>query len=158
MLYFAYGSNLCKKQMMDRCKDSKNLENYYLNDHKLCFCWNGLSSNPNGVANVAEETGSKVPGVIFEISDNTDSQKNDERELNKYEGFNRTPKIYIKKYFKHKDQNVLFYVLNGKCDPRKPKESYWKDKVHQGYKDHQLDTKYLKEALNNFDIKLKKSP
>ena len=151
-LYFAYGSNLCKKQMMDRCKDSKDLENYYLNDHKLCFCWNGLSSNPNGVANVVEETGSKVPGVIFEISDN------DETVLNRREGFNLTPKVYIKKCIKHKGQSVLYYVLNDvlkrKCNPRKPKESYWKDKIYQGYKDHQLDTKYLKEALNNFDIKL----
>jgi hypothetical protein len=147
-LYFAYGSNLCKKQMTDRCKDSKGLENYYLNDHKLCFCWNGLGSNPDGVANVAEETGSKVPGVIFEISDD------DEIVLNRREGFNLTPKVYDKKNFKYKDQNVLFYVLNRKCDPRKPKESYWRDKIYQGYKDHQLDTKYLKEALNYFDIKL----
>jgi len=147
-LYFAYGSNLCKKQMMDRCKDSKNLENYYLNDHKLCFCWNGLNSNPNGVANVVEETGTKVPGVIFEISDE------DEIVLDRREGFNLTPKVYIKKDFKHKGQSVLYYVLNGKCDPRKPKESYWKNKVYQGYKDHRLDTKYLKEALNYFDIKL----
>ena len=151
MLYFAYGSNLCIKQMLDRCKDSKDLENYYLNDYKLCFCWNGLSSNPNGVANVVKEIGSKVPGVIFKISDN------DEIVLERREGFNLTPKIYIKKYFKHKDQNVLFFVLNRKCDPRKPIENYWKDKVYQGYKDHQLDTKYLKEVLNNFDIKLKKS-
>jgi gamma-glutamylcyclotransferase (GGCT)/AIG2-like uncharacterized protein YtfP len=147
-LYFAYGSNLCKKQMMDRCKNSKSLENYYLNDHKLCFCWNGLSTNPNGVANIIKETGSKVPGVIYEIS------KSDEDELDRREGFNLTPKVYIKKYFRHKDQNVLFYILNKKCDPREPKESYWKDKIYQGYKDHQLDTKYLKEALNNFDIKL----
>ena len=94
---------------------------------------------------------SKVPGVIFKISDN------DEIVLERREGFNLTPKIYIKKYFKHKDQNVLFFVLNRKCDPRKPKENYWKDKVYQGYKDHQLDTKYLKDVLNNFDIKLKKS-
>ena len=147
-LYFAYGSNLCKKQMMDRCKDSIDLENYYLNDYKLCFCWNGLSSNTNGVANVVKEIGSKVPGVIFEISDD------DETVLNRREGFNLTPKVYDKKYLKYKDQNVLYYVLYGECEPREPKESYWKDKIYQGYKDHQLDTKYLKEALNYFDIKL----
>ena len=133
---------------MDRCKNSKSLENYYLNDHKLCFCWNGLSTNPNGVANIIKETGSKVPGVIYEIS------KSDEDELDRREGFNLTPKVYDKKNFKYKDQNVLYYVLNRKCDPRKPKESYWRDKIYQGYKDHQLDTKYLKEALNYFDIKL----
>ena len=146
-LYFAYGSNLCKKQMMDRCKNSKSLENYYLNDHKLCFCWNGLSTNPNGVANIIKETGSKVPGVIYEIS------KSDEDELDRKEGYKLTPKVYDRKYFKYKDQNILYYVLYREYEPRKPKESYWKDKIYQGYKDHQLDTKYLKEALNNFDIK-----
>ena len=97
---------------------------------------------------MVEETGTKVPGVIFEISDE------DEIVLDRREGFNLTPKVYIKKDFKHKGQSVLYYVLNEKCDPRKPKESYWKDKVYQGYKDHRLDTKYLKEALNYFDIKL----
>ena len=148
MLYFAYGSNLCKEQMKVRCPKSKYLEKHYFDDQKLCFCWNGLSTNSNGVANIIKETGSKVPGVIYEIS------QSDEDELDRREGFNRTPKVYIKKYFKYKDQNVLFYVLNGKCEPRKPKESYWKDKVYQGYKDHRLDTKYLKEALNYFDIKL----
>jgi hypothetical protein len=147
-LYFAYGSNLCKKQIKARCPKSKYLEKHYFDDHKLCFCWNGLSTNPNGVANIIKETGSKVPGVIFEISDD------DEIVLNRREGFNLTPKVYDKKNFKYKDQNVLYYVLNRKCDPRKPKESYWRDKIYQGYKDHQLDTKYLKEALNYFDIKL----
>ena len=86
--------------------------------------------------------------VTVEISDE------DEIVLDRREGFNLTPKVYIKKDFKHKGQSVLYYVLNGKCDPRKPKESYWKNKVYQGYKDHRLDTKYLKEALNYFDIKL----
>ena len=139
---------LRKEQKKVRCPKSKYLEKHYFDDQKLCFCWNGLSTNPNGVANIIKETGSKVPGVIYEIS------KSDEDELDRCEGFNRTPKVYIKKCFKHKDQNVLFYVLNGKCDPRKPKESYWKDKVYQGYKHHRLDTKYLKEALNYFNIKL----
>ena len=147
-LYFAYGSNLCKKQMMDRCKDSKDLENYYLNDHKLCFCWNRLDSNLNGVANVVEETGSKVPGVIFEISDD------DETVLNRREGFNLTPKVYDKKYFKHKDQNVLYYVLYGECKPRKPKESYWKDKIYQGYTNHNLDIEYLKKILIKYKIEI----
>ena len=151
MLYFAYGSNLCKEQMKVRCPKSKYLEKHYFDDQKLCFCWNGLSTNPNGVANIIKETGSKVPGVIYEIS------KSDEDELDRKEGYKLNPKVYDRKYFKYKDQNVLFYVLNRKCDPRKPIENYWKDKVYQGYKDHQLDTKYLKEALNNFDIELKKS-
>ena len=147
-LYFAYGSNLCKKQMMDRCKNSKSLENYYLNDHKLCFCWNGLSTNPNGVANIIKETGSKVPGVIYEIS------KSDEDELDRKEGYKLNPKVYDKKYFKHKDQNVLYYVLYGECKPRKPKESYWKDKIFQGYKDYNLDIEDLKKTLIKYKIKL----
>jgi len=147
-LYFAYGSNLCKEQMKIRCPKSRCLEKHYFNDHKLCFCWNGLSTNPNGVANIIKETGSKIPGVIYEIS------KSDEDELDRKEGYKRSPKVYVKKHFKHKDQNVLYYALNSKCNHRNPIESYWKDKIYQGYKDHNLDIENLKKILIKYKIKL----
>ena len=132
--------------MKVRCPKSKYLEKYYLDDHKLCFCWNGLSTNLYGVANIIKEAGSKVPGVIYEIS------KSDEDELDRKEGYKLNPKVYDRKYFKYKDQDVLYYVLNRKCEPRKPKESYWKNKIYQGYKYYKIDPKYLKKALNDFDM------
>ena len=147
-LYFAYGSNLYKEQMKVRCPKSKYLEKHYFDDHKLCFCWNGLSTNPNGVANIIKETGSKVPGVIYEIS------KLDEDELDRKEGYKLNPKVYDKKYFKYKDQDVLYYVLNRECEPRKPKESYWKDKIYQGYKNHNLNIEDLKKILIKYKIEI----
>ena len=147
-LYFAYGSNLCKEQMKVRCPKSKYLEKYYLDDHKLCFCWNGRSTKPNGVANIIKETDSKVPGVIYEIS------KSDEDELDRKEGYKRNPKVYDKKYFKNKDQDVLYYVLYGECEPRKPIESYWKGKIFQGYKDHNLDIEDLRKALIKHQVSI----
>ena len=68
MYYFAYGSNLNKKLMLDRCPDSEpkfiaNLPNY-----KLVFVgwsrqWRG------GVASIRPFRGEKVPGAVYEISD-----------------------------------------------------------------------------------------
>ena len=37
MLYFAFGSNLHKKQMKRRCKDSKYIGCYTLKNYKLSF-------------------------------------------------------------------------------------------------------------------------
>jgi gamma-glutamylcyclotransferase (GGCT)/AIG2-like uncharacterized protein YtfP len=68
MYYFAYGSNLNKKLMLDCCPDSEpkfiaNLPNY-----KLVFVgwsrqWRG------GVASIRPFRGEKVPGAVYEISD-----------------------------------------------------------------------------------------
>ena len=37
MLYFAYGSNLNRKQMKRRCKESKYIGCYTLKNYKLAF-------------------------------------------------------------------------------------------------------------------------
>ena len=103
MLYFAYGSNLNHFQMKSRCKGSKYLKNYYLRDYELCFCWNGTDRS-DGVANIVKNSGSYVPGAIWEIS------KGDKHELDKYYSFKKkTPTERLE------DIEILrFFDLNKK--------------------------------------------
>ena len=136
-LYFAYGSNLYKEQMKVRCPKSKYLEKHYFDDHKLCFCWNGLSTNPNGVANIIKETGSKVPGVIYEIS------KSDEKRLDIYEEY---PILYKKMYFNYYNNEIMTYIMVKQSTYKKPTEKYL-NTIIKGYKDCKLDKKYLNKAL-----------
>ena len=68
MYYFAYSSNLNKKQMQERCPDSKPLFTATLPNYKLVFVgwsrqWRG------GVASIKLLRGNRVRGAIYEISD-----------------------------------------------------------------------------------------
>ncbi len=92
MLYFAFGSNLHKKQMKRRCKDSKYIGCYTLKNYKLSFRtgnWSG-GKMEGGVADVERKKNSKVLGAIYKIS------KKDEKKLDIYEDF---PFLYKKKIF-----------------------------------------------------------
>ena len=86
--YFAYGSNLDLLQMKRRCPLSKLISKGMLPDHRLTFTryaegWDG------GVADVIQDEGSEVWGLVFEISDS------DLLRLDHYEGC-------------HKDQTSLY--------------------------------------------------
>ena len=68
MYYFAYGSNLSKKQMSERCPDSKPMFIATLPNHQMVFAgwsrkWRG------GVASLKTFRGAKVPGAIYEVTE-----------------------------------------------------------------------------------------
>ena len=86
--YFAYGSNLDLPQMKRRCPSSKLISKGSLSGYRLTF--NRFSSGwGGGVADVIQKQGSKVWGLVFEISDS------DLERLDRYEGY-------------YKDQNSLY--------------------------------------------------
>ena len=148
MLYFAYGSNLKHQQMESRCPGSKYIKNYYLRDYELCFCWNGTGRS-DGVANIIENSGSYVPGALWEIS------KKNKRKLDKCEGFNLNPKVYNSDKFELDGKEVIFYILNSnKCEKRDPTDKYV-NTITQGYKDCNLEMEYLTKILRkqNYNIK-----
>ncbi|EUA11341.1 hypothetical protein I546_3201 [Mycobacterium kansasii 732] len=60
--YFAYGSNLCVRQMAARCPDATDPRPAVLSDHDWLI-------NQRGVATVAPFTGSQVHGVLWQVSD-----------------------------------------------------------------------------------------
>ncbi len=61
-LYFAYGSNLCVRQMSVRCPDASDPRPAVLSDHDWLI-------NERGVATVEPLTGGQVHGVLWQISD-----------------------------------------------------------------------------------------
>ncbi|MDZ4269661.1 MAG: poly-gamma-glutamate hydrolase family protein [Mycobacterium sp.] len=60
--YFAYGSNLCVRQMAQRCPDATDPRRATLADHDWLI-------NERGVATVEPFTGSVVHGVVWQLSD-----------------------------------------------------------------------------------------
>ena len=68
MLYFAYGSNMNWNQMRERCPSSRFVGIAVLRDHKLAFTRKSVDRGC-GVADVVEEDGAHVWGVVYEIAD-----------------------------------------------------------------------------------------
>src|SRR5712671_300890 len=60
--YFAYGSNLCARQMAQRCPGAVNPRPAVLGDHDWLI-------NERGVATVEPFVGNKVHGVLWQVSD-----------------------------------------------------------------------------------------
>ena len=135
MLYFAYGSNLNRKQMKKRCKDSKYVGCFTLKNYKLVFRNRYYGG---GVADVERKKNSNVLGAIYNIS------KNDEKILDVYEDF---PIMYIKKYFKIFGKKVMFYYMPKKTKPNSPAKIYL-NKIIQGYKDCGYRNSYIVISKN----------
>ena len=133
MLYFAYGSNLNLFQMKRRCKDSIFLKKINLKDFRLTF------RSKYRAADIEPKKNSIVPGGLFDIS------KNDEKKLDVYEDY---PSLYRKFYFTYYGKKVMTYTMVKKTKFRYPTERYFKV-VNRGYKDCDLDRKYLNKALLN---------
>ena len=133
MLYFAYGSNLHHFQMKRRCKDSVFLKKINLKDFRLTF------RSKYRAADIEPKKNSIVPGGLFEIS------KSDEKKLDVYEDY---PILYKKMYFNYYNKKVMTYIMAKKTKFRYPSERYL-NVIKQGYKDCNLDKKYLIRALKN---------
>ena len=131
MLYFAYGSNLHHLQMKRRCKDSIFLKKINLKNFRLTF------RSKYRAADIEFKKNSIVPGGLFDIS------KNDEKKLDVYEDY---PNLYKKHYFYYYRKKIMTYSMVKKSPFRFPTEKYL-NTVKQGYKDCNLDKKYLQKGL-----------
>lgn len=129
MYYFAYGSNLNKQQMKERCPDSKPLYPATLPNYKLIFV--GWSRKlQGGVASIRRVQGSKVPGAVYEIS------AADLRHLDAYEGY---PHDYnrIRVIIFDEDGTpieAVTYIKTGREEETKPSKEY-ASTIYKGYKD-----------------------
>jgi len=129
MLYFAYASNLNRKQMAQRCPDSKPKFLATLPNHKLIFTgwsrqWRG------GKATIKPFPDHKVIGGVYEISER------DLRSLDKHEGYpnvyNRANKIVFSE--DGDAVEVVTYISREQAQETKPSLEYLAV-VRQGYKD-----------------------
>ena len=126
MYYFAYGSNLNKKQMLERCPDSKPKFVATLPNYKLVFVgwsrqWRG------GVASIKRFSGERVIGAIYEVSDR------DIRRLDKCEGGYERFKVTV---FTEDGEPIeaITYVKSGQLEETPPSKEYL-SVIQQGYRD-----------------------
>ena len=126
MYYFAYGSNLNKKQMLERCPDNKPKLVATLPNYKLVFVgwsrqWRG------GVASIKRFSGERVIGAIYEVSDR------DLRRLDKCEGGYERFKVTV---FSEDGEPVeaITYVKSGQLEETPPSKEYLSI-IQQGYRD-----------------------
>lgn len=126
MYYFAYGSNLSKKQMQERCPGSKPVTVATLPNYKLVFTgwsrkWMG------GVATVRHSRGDKVRGGLYEVTEAC------LRQLDKHEaGYSR---MSITVFDEDSDaREAVTYVKSGQIEETSPSQKYG-ETIRQGYMD-----------------------
>ena len=132
MYYFAYGSNLNRQQMLERCPDSKPEFIATLPNYKLVFVgwsrqWRG------GVASIRPFRGEKVLGAIYEISDR------DLGRLDSDEGYPRNANR-LEVTVSNEDGEPLqaiTYIKAGQSEETRPSSQYL-SVIQQGYRDWRL--------------------
>ena len=131
MFYFAYGSNLNRKQMKRRCKDSCFIKKITLKNYILTF------RSKYGAADIEKKKGKNVYGALYNIS------KSDERRLDIYEEY---PTLYTKMYFKNNNKLIMTYLMGKKTKRTTPTFQYF-GTIKQGYTDCGINKKSLNAAL-----------
>ena len=133
MYYFAYGSNLSRKQMKERCPDSKPMFVVSLRNYKLVFVgW--LRQWRGGVASIRSFRGEMILGAIYEVSER------DLRRLDKYEGY---PEAYTRVNVKVTNGfgnqiEAVTYIKAGQSEEVQPSKEYL-SVIQQGYRDWGID-------------------
>jgi len=127
--YFAYGSNLNKKQMMERCPDSKPVFTAILPNYKLVFAgwsrqWRG------GVASIKSFRGDRVRGAIYEVSEQC------LRQLDRFEsGYNRFKVTVLGE--DSEPIEAITYIKAGQLEETPPSKEYLAV-IQQGLRDWRL--------------------
>ncbi len=132
MYYFAYGSYLNKKLMLERCPDSKPKFIASLPNYKLVFVgwsrqWRG------GLVSIRPFRGERVPGAIYEVSDR------DLRRLDNYQGY---PNNYTRLNITVFDEDgepikAITYIKSGQSEEAQPSKEYLVP-IQQGYRDWEI--------------------
>ena len=126
MRYFAYGSNLSRQQMKERCPDSKPLFTATLPNYKLVI--SGWSRKwMGGTATILRSNGDKIRGGVYEVSE-ADLRKLDRHETG-YARQNVT--VFDEDSQAHE---VVTYVKTGQVEVSKPSTSYG-EVIRRGYRD-----------------------
>lgn len=136
-LMWAYGSNLCVRQMARRCPDARKVKALPVYGAKLVF---------RGVADVqiTDNPADVALGGLWRIS------RRDEDNLDRYEGVKSG--LYTKEYFFIRDQSrhyhkVLYYKMAS--DGIFPPDELYLDCIVQGYMDFGLDMTKLDAAVRH---------
>jgi gamma-glutamylcyclotransferase len=130
MYYFAYASNLSRRQMQERCPDSLPKFPATLHHYQLVFV--GWSRKWRGAtATIRPIRGGKVPGAIYEVSEEC------LRRLDKYEGGDYRRLNITVNNEDGEPVEAVTYIRSGQAEPAKPSQEYLAV-IQQGYKDWRL--------------------
>ena len=134
--YFAYGSNLCVRQMALRCPDAADPHPAVLSDHDWLI-------NERGVATVEPFAGSQVHGVLWQVSDH------DLATLDSAEG---VPVRYRRdRLTVHTDEGLspAWVYIDHRVTPGPPRPGYL-PRIIDGAVDHGLPQRWI-DFLRRWD-------
>jgi len=126
-LYFAYGANLNKPSMRQRCPRAVAVQPFYLPDHRLAF---------SGVATIQPWPGAAVPGALWAITEHC------EQALDRFEGY---PTMYRKEYIQVDGMPIMYYRMNTE-EPWEPDVGYLVT-IAEGYRHWHLELEDLWAAV-----------
>jgi phage replication-related protein YjqB (UPF0714/DUF867 family)/gamma-glutamylcyclotransferase (GGCT)/AIG2-like uncharacterized protein YtfP len=134
--YFAYGSNLCVRQMAQRCPGAVNPRRAMLADHDWLI-------NQRGVATVEPFHGSQVHGVLWQVTD---------RDLATLDSAEGVPVRYRRdRLVVHTDDgpSEAWVYIDHRVDPGAPRPGYL-ERVVDGAVHHGLPHRWV-EFLRRWD-------
>ncbi len=130
MYYFAYGTNLNQKQMLECCPNSKPRFTVTLHNYRLVFVgwsrrWRG------GIASIRQFRGGKVRGAVYEVSEE------DLKRLDRYESGD-----YQRLNVRVNDEDgelieAIAHIRTQPAEDTKPSPEYLSI-IQQGYKEWRL--------------------
>ena len=137
--YFAYGSNLHKRQMKGRCRDSEPVTKAILEGYELTFKGN---HKENGVADIQPKAGERVVGAIYKVS------KADRAALDQYEGYPRLYDRHVIEVVRQDTGEVVIAFVYRMLDQYKstPPNDYYFNIIAEGYRDWAIDSERLEWA------------
>ncbi|MCA3573852.1 MAG: gamma-glutamylcyclotransferase [Aestuariivirga sp.] len=91
MLYFAYGSNMWRQQMAERCPGHELIGTAVLKDHTLCFP-RFSKIRKCGVAGIRPQPGAEVWGVVYRLT------AQDFAALDRREGYDPLQPPHVNRY------------------------------------------------------------
>ena len=126
MYYFAYAGNLSRKQMRERCPDSRPAFVATLPNYKIIFVdwsrkWRG------GIATIKSSRGDKVRGALYEVTDAC------LRQLDRQEaGYSRLNVTVFDE--DNEPHQAVTYIKSGSMQEAEPSQQYG-EIMRQGYRD-----------------------
>ena len=137
MLYFAYGSNLWRKQMIRRCSDYRKISAGCINS------WRWIITK-RGYASIVVSEGDYVLGTVYELSED------DVRSLDHFEGVaqGNYRKEIITIEVEGRDLKCLVYI-DPVTEEGEPKEEYIA-RINNGIRDAGFPDEYVSRYLRPF--------
>lgn len=130
MYYFAYASNLNRKQMAERCPDSKPIVAATLHHYKLVFT--GWSREWRGsIASIRPIRGEKVRGAIYQVTEEC------LKRLDRYQDSDYRRLNVIVNNEDNEPMEAVTYI-NQKVTPQSKPSPQYLAVIQQGYKDWRL--------------------